>query len=140
MRPAIPYEGEINPEFLPPESLWLAVEPLLPDVAKPTGRKRKPDRQMFFAIFYLLRTGIQWKALPRSLGAPSTVHDRFQLWVKTKVFYRLWQSGLLEADIEGRLDYRFQSVDGCATKAPLGGEATGRSPTDRAKQASSGTL
>lgn len=133
MRPAIPYEGEINPEFLPPESLWLAVEPLLPDVAKPTGRKRKPDRQMFFAIFYLLRTGIQWKALPRSLGAPSTVHDRFQLWVKTKVFYRLWQSGLLEADIEGRLDYSFQSVDGCATKAPLGGEATGRSPTDRGK-------
>lgn len=31
-----------------------------------------PDRQAFFAMFYVLRTGIQWKALPRCLGAPST--------------------------------------------------------------------
>ena len=30
------------------------------------------------AIFYVLRTGCQWNALPRSLGASSTVHDRFQ--------------------------------------------------------------
>jgi transposase len=27
------------------------------------------------AIFYVLRTGCQWNALPRSLGASSTVHD-----------------------------------------------------------------
>jgi len=29
---------------------------------------------------YILRTGIQWNALPRELGASSTVHDRFQEW------------------------------------------------------------
>ena len=27
-------------------------------------------------LFYVLRTGCQWNALPRSLGASSTVHDR----------------------------------------------------------------
>ena len=34
------------------------------------------------AIFFVLRTGCQWNALPRSLGTSSTVHDRFQEWRK----------------------------------------------------------
>jgi putative transposase len=34
------------------------------------------NRKALTAILYLLRTGCQWEALPRSLGAKSTVHDR----------------------------------------------------------------
>jgi putative transposase len=130
------YEDTINAEFLPSESLWAVVEPLLP--LRPThrlvGRKPKPDKQMFYAIYYVLRTGMQWNALPRCLGAASTVHDRFQQWVKAGVFYKLWHHGLIELDIEGQLDWEFQSIDGCQTKAPLGGQATGANPTDRGKQ------
>jgi len=48
-----------------------------------------PDRQAMDAIFYVLRTGCQWKALPRGLGAASTVHDRFQEWCKAGVFERM---------------------------------------------------
>lgn len=130
------YEDTINAEYLPTESLWLAVEPLLPlrHTKTGVGRKPKSDRQMFYAIYYVLRTGIQWKALPRCLGACSTVHDRFQQWVKAGIFYKLWYHGLLELHIEGRLDLEFQSIDGCQTKAPLGGQATGANPTDRGKQ------
>src|SRR5215207_8945595 len=116
---ATQYEGEINSAYLPPESLWLAAEPLLPDPkASKRGRPAACNRKMFFAIFYVLRTAMQWKALPRSLGAASTVHDRFQQWVKAGVFYRLWQSGLIQLDVEGALDWEFQSIDGCQTKAP----------------------
>ncbi|MGC2382600.1 MAG: transposase [Nitrososphaeraceae archaeon] len=43
---------------------------------KKTGRPRMDDRTAMSAIFYIFRTGCQWKALPRSLGATSTVHDR----------------------------------------------------------------
>ena len=43
---------------------------------KKTGRPRMNDRTAMNTIFYVLRTGCQWKALPRSLGASSTVHDR----------------------------------------------------------------
>jgi putative transposase len=55
---------------------------------------------MFAAIFYVLITGIQWKALPRSLGAPSTVHDR-----------KLWTTGLIEFDASAGLDWRWQALD-----------------------------
>lgn len=129
------YQQQINPAYLPPESLWQAVEPLLPEQApKPKGgAPRKPDRQMFFAIYYILRTGIQWKALPRSLGAASTVHDRFQQWVQAGVFHELWRLGLLQCYLEDTLDLTWQSIDGCMTKAPLGGATTGSNPTDRGK-------
>jgi transposase len=51
---------------------------------------------MTAAIFYVLRTGCQWKTLPKSLGAPSTVHDRFQEWREAGVFERMWKAGLEE--------------------------------------------
>jgi putative transposase len=92
-----------------------------------------PNRTAFFAIFYVLRTGIQWNALPRVLGASSTVHDRFQAWRRVGVFEALWTTGLLEYNTDIGLDFEWQSLDGCITKAPLGGEATGPNPTDRGK-------
>lgn len=126
----------VDSNFLPPESLWHAIAPLLPE-QKPRpkgGRPPMPDRDAFFAIFYVLRTGIQWKALPRSLGAASTVHDRFQAWRNAGVFERLWTTGLLEYNTDVGLDFEWQALDGCMTKAPLGGEATGANPTDRGKK------
>ncbi len=132
---ATEYEGAVNPAYLPAESLWCAVEPLLPErKSKGPGRPPQADKKMFFAIFYVLRTGIQWKALPRCLGAASTVHDRFQLWRKAGVFRLLWELGILQLQVEGGLDWEFQSLDGCQTKAPLGGETTGANPTDRGKE------
>jgi putative transposase len=41
------------------------------------------------AILYVLRTGIQWNALPRELGAGTTVYDRFRLWEADGFFGRL---------------------------------------------------
>lgn len=124
----------INWRFLVSDKLWEEVELLLPPkrVGKP-GRPRMDDRQAFCAIFYVLRTGIQWKALPKSLGAASTVHDRFQQWVRAGVFERLWQSGLLWFDEQKGLCWSFQALDGAITKAPLGGEATGLNPVDKFK-------
>lgn len=50
-------------------------------------RPRMDDRKAMSAIFYVLRTGYQWKALPRSLGASSTVHDRFQEWQDDGMYF-----------------------------------------------------
>jgi len=74
------------------------------------------------AILYVLRTGCQWNALPRSLGASSTVHDRFQEWRKAGVFKHMWIDGLSVYDKKTGIDWKWQAIDGTITKAPLGGK------------------
>ncbi len=52
----------------------------------------------------------------------------------------LWQIAFeLHDDLVG-LDWRWQSVDGAMTKAPLGGESTGKNPTDRGKSGTKRSL
>ena len=56
-----------------PDVLWDRITPLLPlRKKKKAGRPRMNDSKAMSAIFYVLRTGCQWNALPRSLGASST--------------------------------------------------------------------
>jgi len=114
----------VAPEYQISDELWKRIEPLLPPPKpkKKSGRPRMDDRKAMSAIFYVLRTGCQWQALPRSLGASSTVHDRFQEWRDGGVFVRMWQVGLQEYDELKGLDWEWQAMDGAMTKAPLGGK------------------
>ena len=111
-----------------PDVLWNKIVPLLPShkrKKRKTGRPRMNDRKAMSAIFYVLRTGCQWNALPRSLGASSTVHDRFQEWRKAGVFKRMWIDGLSIYDKKTGIDWKWQAMDGVITKAPLGGKRYG---------------
>jgi putative transposase len=127
---------EMGAEWLMPDPLWELVEPVLPpEPAKPKGGRPRVDRRgVMDGIFYRLRTGCQWKAIPRSLVAGSTAHDYFQAWQEAGVFYRLWHEALKVYDDKVGIEWFWQALDGAMTKAPLGGEATGRNPTDRGKQ------
>ena len=115
-----------------PDELWDRTKVLLPrpKPKKKSGRPRMDDRLAMNAVFYVLRTGCQWKAIPRCLGAPSTIHDHFQEWRKAGVFQRLWEKGLTEYDAEKGLEWKWQAMDGAMTKAPLGGKIH-RSQPDR---------
>jgi putative transposase len=126
----------VGPDYQIPDALWMQMVRVLPppNVRKKDGRPRMDDRRAMTAILYVLRTGCQWKALPRSLGAASTVHDRFQEWREAQVFERLWQAGLLTYDTLKGLEWAWQAMDGAMTKAPLGGEKGGQKP-DRSRQA-----
>ncbi len=93
-----------------------------------------PDRTCANGIFYVLRTGCQWKALDATgICSGSTAHLRFQEWAAAGVFLRLWQSGLERYDELKGLDWSWLSMDGAMTKSPLGGGETGPNPTDRGK-------
>ena len=70
----------------------------------------------------MLRTGCQWNAVPREFGSGSTLHRRFQQWLKAGVFRRLWKDGLLEYDELKGIQWDWQALDGAVTKASLGGE------------------
>ena len=76
------------------DAFWERVEPLIPPrPGRPArrkfarqpggGRKPKEARVVFEAIVYVLRTGCQWKALPRErFGSASAIHKRFLEWAK----------------------------------------------------------
>ena len=52
---------------------WEILAPLIPP-AKPGGRRRKwPMRKILNGTFYLLRSGCQWRMLPREFPPWSTV-------------------------------------------------------------------
>ncbi len=126
------------------DSLWERIEPLLPQPKsryRGRGKKRKhiggrpaaDRRKVMTGILYVMRTGCQWNALPKELGSGKTAHRYFQRWVRAGVFLRMWQAGLTEYDELKGLAWKWQAADGAMTKAPLGGEKTGKNPTDRGK-------
>ena len=120
-----------------PDALWALIAPIL-GLDKPpgtVGRPSTPNRVIFDAIIFVLRSGCQWQVIPRQAYAPgSTVHGRFRQWVQQGVFLRAWQTLLDYYDTQVGIAWKWQALDGVITKAPLGGEATGPSPVDRGKK------
>jgi len=109
------------------DALWEKLKALIPPRINthPRGGGRKPrsDREVMDGIFFVLRTGCQWKALDETnICSGSVAHARFQKWVQAGVFLKFWQAGLHEYDECKGIDWNWQSMDGAMTKAPLGGE------------------
>lgn len=100
------------------------MKPLLPRYQKSSrgGRPRVDLRKVAEGIFYVLRTGCQWKAAPSEYGSGSTLHRYFQEWTTAGVFRKLWKAALLEYDELQGIQWNWQSVDGAMTKSPRGGE------------------
>ena len=113
-----------------PDALWKRIEPVLPNYKRSCkgGRPRLSLRLVVTGILYVLRTGCQWKAMPREFGSGSAIHAYFQEWVRRGVFQKLWRLALEEYDELKGIDGQWQSLDGAMTKAPLGGEKDGQKP------------
>lgn len=59
---------------------WSVIDELLP-TRRRLGRPRRTDlREVMNAIFYILATGCQWRALPREFPPRSTVQGYFYRW------------------------------------------------------------
>jgi transposase len=129
---AEPKSSVVDDGWRIPEVLWTRfVELLPPRPVHKLGchRPRVDDRKAMDAIFFVLRTGCQWNALNATgICSSSSAHRRFQEWVAAGVFHKIWQLGLVEYDGLKGLDWRWQSMDGAMTKAPLGGEKDGQEP------------
>ena len=109
------------------DELWTVFQPLLPKHPNTHrfggGRPRVPERKCADGIFYVLRTGCQWKALDETdLCSGSTAHTRFQEWAAADVFLKFWAQGIECFDEIHGIDWNWLSMDGAMTKAPLGGE------------------
>src|SRR3954471_4296102 len=60
---------------------WDLARPFVDIAQRGSGRQRRVDvREVLNAVFYILGTGCQWRALPKDLPPRSTVHDYFVCW------------------------------------------------------------
>ena len=56
---------------------------------KPRGVPRIDDRRVLNGIFWVLRTGAPWRALPKEFGPRTTCYNRFVRWRKAGVWDRI---------------------------------------------------
>ena len=108
--------------FRIPDEMWERIEPLIPVHVNTHrfggGRPRVPDRQVLDGIFFVLRTGCQWRALDATgICSGSTAHDRFQEWQQEGFFDALWQQALRDYDADVGIDWAWLSIDGSMGKA-----------------------
>ena len=61
------------------DAQWALLQPLMPGPAR-TGRPRADLREVTNGILYLVRTGCQWRLLPKCFPPWSTVHTRYRRW------------------------------------------------------------
>lgn len=81
--PSVSYPTDLS------DQEWAILEPLLPP-PKPGGRPRSVQlRVILNGIFYVLRSGCQWRLLPRTYGPWSTVYAYYRAWRIAGVWERL---------------------------------------------------
>ncbi len=125
----------INKAFLLDEELLKDAQEIVANlpIKATTGRPPIDFSQAINGIYYLLKTGIQWQALPRCFGSVSAIHRCFQKLISLGFFEKMWHYELQEYDLKHGLKLEVQAGDCAHIKAPLGQEKTGISPVDRKK-------
>ncbi len=106
-----------------PDELWDEIKKVLPKEksSKTVGRPIVPYRKVLDGILYVLRTGCQWKMLPKEYGSGSTCHRRFQQWNGMDIFKNIWIKLLKIYDEMIGINWVWQSIDSISIKSPLGG-------------------
>jgi putative transposase len=124
--------------FRVPRPLWRRIKKHLPKPPKRRGpgRPRSDNRAVVNGLWYILWTGCQWKAIHRDwFGVSSSVlHERFQTWQQQGIWDKVLQTMVRFYNRQRRIRWKWQAIDSKSVPAPLGGEATGRNPTDRGKR------
>jgi putative transposase len=74
------------------DTQWLLVQPLLPPPL-PGGRHRTTDvREVLNAIFYLVKNGCGWRALPHDFPPEGTVREYFHRWRRHGTWERIQEA------------------------------------------------
>ena len=130
-------------EPLVSDELWDEIEPLLPRHPPDPrgGAPRVPDRPCLEGVVYVLRTGCQWKMLPKGDRWPSgvTCWRRFREWTAAGVWPRLHRRLLNVLGAAGAVDLAAVVVDSASVRAEKGGRTPGPARSTGRKRAASAT-
>ena len=126
---------------LPPyiiEPIFEQFRALLPEheTDHPLGchRRRIPDRVVFEKLIAVLVFGCAYWRIADEGCSATTLRRRRDEWMEAGVMDALEEMALESYDRVVGLELTDVSIDGCITKAPCGGEKSGRSPVDRGKR------
>lgn len=130
-----PREGRYPSDLTDAE--WAIIAPMIPP-SRRGGRPRETDmREVMNAVRYVLRTGCQWRELPKDFPPRSTVYGYFWEWSRYGVLDRIHHALLVQCrEAEGREPGPSAAIiDTQAVKAAeKGGAGATRSATMRPRR------
>ena len=103
-----------------PDDLWELFAYVLDRYDPPNtrGRKRIDPRLALNGMIHRMRSGCQWKHLPKEFGEDASLHRTQQRWEQAGLFDLFWARVQTRCqDLDG-VDWNWQSADGCLHKAP----------------------
>lgn len=106
---------------------WALIEPLIP--VYPGGRPRKTSmRDVVDAVFYIVRTGCQWRYLPKDFPPKSTVWGYFNEWRHNGILDKIHDSLRDRVRKQEKPEHprHTASIDSQSVDTSSGGEARGR--------------
>lgn len=132
------YERCISKKFKIPKKLWFHINPIIIEIeyVSKIGRKGIDPKRALSGIFFVLKTGIPWNALPFCFGSSSAVHRAFKKLEALGFFKKLWEAELKIYVEKNSAALSVQSGDCTHIPAPLGQEKIGKSPVNRGKNGS----
>jgi len=120
------------------EPIWEQIAALLPrrETSHPLGchRPRVPDRTVFEKLVQVLVFGCAYEKIAEEGCSATTLRRRRDEWIGLGLAETLRKMALDAYDRMVGLELSDVAVDCCITKAPCGGEKSGRSPVDRGKR------
>ena len=110
---------------LVPDALWNLIEPLLPiPSSKPLGGATAPGGPgLPRGRYFVLRSGIPWRMLPKAPGCGSgmTCWRRLRDWQQDGIWDLIHFALLDYLSRDGQIDWSRAVIDSCSVRAVFGG-------------------
>ncbi|MFE7245420.1 IS5 family transposase [Streptomyces sp. NPDC057580] len=111
------------------DAMWEVIRPLLPvrDLRKGGGVRKYGDRLILDSVFYVLRSGCQWRMLPHDLMPFDAAHRWFTKWRRDGTWNRIHDALRRRVREEAGRDPEPSAavIDAQSIKSSEGGEARG---------------
>ena len=79
---------------------WDRIKDIVPGKADDPGRTAADTRLFIDAVLWIVRTGAQWRELPREFGNWNSVFKRYERWCRSGAWARLFERLCEDPDFE----------------------------------------